>query len=106
MDKDFPIEGKLSDIGIFFITVKTKEGKKITLPSNVFMQKMIRKDDAVWTRLHWTQMIDEMTITTIPVLLGGGVSLFGDLSQRLEFECVESKIYLDRIVQNKFRRKN
>jgi dihydrofolate reductase len=51
-------------------------------------------------------MIDEMTITTIPVLLGGGVSLFGDLSQRLEFECVESKIYLDRIVQNKFRRKN
>jgi small-conductance mechanosensitive channel len=47
MDKDFPIEGKLSDIGIFFITVKTKEGKKITLPSNVFMQKMIRKDDAV-----------------------------------------------------------
>ncbi|MFZ6053023.1 mechanosensitive ion channel domain-containing protein [Halocola ammonii] len=46
MDKDFPVEGKLSDIGIFFITIKTKEGRKVTIPSNVFMQKMIRKEDA------------------------------------------------------------
>lgn len=47
MDKEYPIEGKLSDIGIFFITIKTKEGKKITIPSNVFMQKMIKKEDAL-----------------------------------------------------------
>lgn len=45
MDKDYPIEGTLSDIGIFFIIIKTKEGKKITIPSNVFMQKMIKKED-------------------------------------------------------------
>ncbi len=42
MDKDYPIEGTLSDIGIFFIIIKTKDGKKITIPSNVFMQKMIK----------------------------------------------------------------
>ncbi len=47
MDKDYQIEGKLSDIGIFFITIKTKEDKKITIPSNVFMQKMIKKEEAV-----------------------------------------------------------
>lgn len=47
MDKDFQIEGKLSDIGIFFIIIKTKDDKKITIPSNVFMQKMIRKDETV-----------------------------------------------------------
>ena len=47
MDKDYQIEGKLSDIGIFFIIIKTKENKKITLPSNVFMQKMIRKEESV-----------------------------------------------------------
>ena len=47
MDKDFQIEGKLSDIGIFFITIKTKDNEKITVPSNVFMQKMIRKEETV-----------------------------------------------------------
>jgi small-conductance mechanosensitive channel len=45
IDKDYKIEGKLSDIGIFFIIIKTKENKKITIPSNVFMQKMIKKED-------------------------------------------------------------
>ena len=45
MDKDFQIEGKLSDIGIFFIVIKTNENKKITIPSNVFIQKMIRKEE-------------------------------------------------------------
>ena len=45
IDKDFHIEGELSDIGIFFITIKTKENKKITVPSNVFMQKMIKKEN-------------------------------------------------------------
>ncbi|MEZ5198347.1 MAG: mechanosensitive ion channel [Bacteroidales bacterium] len=47
MDKEFPIEGKLSDIGIFFIIIKTKDDKKITIPSNVFMQKMIRKEETI-----------------------------------------------------------
>jgi small-conductance mechanosensitive channel len=45
MEKDYEIEGELSDIGIFFITIKTKEGKKITMPSNIFLQKMIKKED-------------------------------------------------------------
>ncbi len=47
LDKDFQIEGTLSDIGIFFVILKTKENKKITIPSNVFMQKMIQKDGDV-----------------------------------------------------------
>ncbi len=45
MDKDYPIEGRLSDIGIFFIIIKTADNKKITIPSNVFMQKMVKKED-------------------------------------------------------------
>jgi len=45
IDKDYQIEGRLSDIGIFFIIIKTKENKKITIPSTVFMQKMIKKED-------------------------------------------------------------
>ncbi|MCO6499683.1 MAG: mechanosensitive ion channel [Vicingus serpentipes] len=42
MDKDYPIEGRISDIGLFFVILKTTDEEKITLPSNVFVQKMIK----------------------------------------------------------------
>ena len=50
-------------------------------------------------------LIDEIVITVIPVLLGAGVSLFGDLEHQLEFECVETKLFLQAIVQNHYHRK-
>lgn len=50
-------------------------------------------------------LINDMTITIIPILLGGGSPLFSDLPNELEFECTNSKIYLDKIVQNKYKRK-
>lgn len=50
-------------------------------------------------------LIDEMTITIIPYLLGAGIPLFSELQKRLEFECVDTKIYLEKIVQNRFIRK-
>lgn len=43
LDKDYNIEGKISDIGIFFLTIKTNDNEEITMPSNVFMQKLVRK---------------------------------------------------------------
>jgi len=43
IDKDFNIEGRVSDIGLFFVILKTKEGDIISIPSNVFIQKMIKK---------------------------------------------------------------
>ncbi|MDR6923717.1 MULTISPECIES: dihydrofolate reductase family protein [Chryseobacterium] len=50
-------------------------------------------------------LIDEMTITVIPYLLGAGIPLFGDLPEMLEFECTDTKIFLNSIVQNHFTRK-
>ena len=43
LDKDYSIEGKINDIGIFFVIIKTAEGEKITIPSNIFTQKMIKR---------------------------------------------------------------
>ena len=43
MDKEFNIEGRVNDIGVFFLSIKTDDGDQITLPSNVFMQKMVKK---------------------------------------------------------------
>lgn len=47
-------------------------------------------------------LIDQMTITRIPVLLGAGIPLFGPLNHPLEFTCVDTRIYLNAIVQNTF----
>jgi dihydrofolate reductase len=49
-------------------------------------------------------LIDEMTITTIPILLGGGFHLFADLSQPLDFACTSTAIFLDKVVQKCFKK--
>ncbi|MFT6924294.1 MAG: small-conductance mechanosensitive channel [Crocinitomicaceae bacterium] len=43
MDKDYPVEGRISAIGLFFVTLKTKDGEEVSLPNNVFLQKMIKR---------------------------------------------------------------
>lgn len=43
IDRDYEIEGRVSDVGFFFIRLKTAEGEEIILPNNIFMQKMIKK---------------------------------------------------------------
>lgn len=47
-------------------------------------------------------LIDDLVITTIPVLLGGGTRLFGELPDQLKFKCIRSVRYLDCIVQSHF----
>ena len=51
-----------------------------------------------------SDLIDQMVITIIPILLGSGTPLFSELSSPLNFECYESNVYLNKIVQNHFRR--
>lgn len=43
LDKDYPITGKIIDIEIFFVTIKTPEEEIVTIPNNVFIQKMIQQ---------------------------------------------------------------
>lgn len=43
LDKDYQIEGKISDIGMFFMIIKSTEGDQISIPTNVFMNKMVKK---------------------------------------------------------------
>jgi small-conductance mechanosensitive channel len=47
MDKEYDIEGRISDIGLFFVTLKSKENDSIEIPNSVFLYKMIKKKKVI-----------------------------------------------------------
>ena len=49
-------------------------------------------------------LIDEMIITDIPILLGGGDRLFGQLNDHLLFELAGSEVLLGHLVKKHYRR--
>lgn len=68
--------------------------KNLYIDGSVTIQNFLEED-----------LIDEMIITTVPILLGGGYKLFGLLDQPIEFELVSSKTILKSLVQNTYKRK-
>ncbi len=48
-------------------------------------------------------LIDELIITQIPIVLGGGFHLFGDLPQRLKLEHCGTKIFDNGMVQSRYK---
>jgi dihydrofolate reductase len=51
-------------------------------------------------------LIDELIITRLPILLGGGTLLFGNLPRHLIFDLVETDVLLDAMVVSHYRRKS
>lgn len=50
-------------------------------------------------------LIDEMTITTVPVLLGSGIPLFGDAGRRLMFTSKDTRRFSNGVCQAMYIRK-
>ena len=51
-------------------------------------------------------LIDEMRITTLPIILGNGIPLFGDIKNRLTFELKSSTIIANQLVFSIYNRKD
>ncbi len=48
-------------------------------------------------------LVDELTITVIPILLGAGIPLFGLLDGDVNLSCIDTKQYDFGVVQLKYR---
>jgi len=51
-------------------------------------------------------LIDDMIITKIPILLGGGSPLFSELPMELKFELIRTTTFLNQVTQTHYKRLN
>jgi len=70
------INGELNDV---VVQLKEKGFGNLYIDGGVTIQNFLRQD-----------LIDEMIITTIPIVLGGGIPLFGAMDKSLMFKCIAS----------------
>ncbi|WP_298495775.1 dihydrofolate reductase family protein [uncultured Algibacter sp.] len=89
--KAFLIKGTLS---VILNQIRKKGFHKLYIDGGTTIRNFLKED-----------LIDEMVLTTIPILLGGGSSLFTELPNELNFELIETKTYLNQITQNHYKRK-
>lgn len=90
-DKVTLVQGELSDI----VAQLNQQGlQRLYIDGGKTVQSFLQAD-----------LIDEMTITTIPVLLGEGISLFGALPKALKFQNVKCQHQLNYLATNTYVRK-
>ena len=89
-DKVELIKGSITEV---LEEIHVREFPRLYIDGGLTIQNFLKED-----------LIDEMTITTIPIVLGGGSPLFSILPKELKFNLVESKVFLNDIVQNKYQR--
>jgi dihydrofolate reductase len=66
--------------------------KGIYLDGGVTIQRFLREG-----------LVDEMTITIIPILIGEGLPLFGELAKDGKLELINSRSFTNGFVQNKYK---
>ncbi|MCW8328935.1 dihydrofolate reductase family protein [Photobacterium sp. SDRW27] len=89
-DKVFLVKGSLEKV---IKQINDQGYQDLYIDGGITIQNFLKQD-----------LIDEMIITTIPVLLGGGAPLFGDLASPLQFKHIKSEKLIDAIVQNQYLR--
>jgi len=89
-DKVFSVKGTLSEV---LATIHSNGHHNLYIDGGKTIQSFLNED-----------LIDELVISTFPILLGGGASLFGETTAPLNFELVDTKVHLGQIVKNHYKR--
>ena len=98
--RDLPVPADLPDKierlhlspGELIGELQSRDIRQIYLDGGVTLQRFLRAG-----------LVDEMTITTIPVLIGEGLPLFGALDRDVRVELLRSQSFKNGFVQNKYR---
>ena len=88
--KAFLVKGTLTEI---LDQIHNKGFSRLYIDGGTTIQNFLKED-----------LIDELVLSTIPVLLGGGSPLFSKLSDKLKFELIGTKTYLNQITQSHYKR--
>jgi dihydrofolate reductase len=72
--------------------LQSRDIRHIYLDGGVTIQRFLRAG-----------LVDEMTITTIPILIGGGLPLFGALDKDVKVELLRSQSFNNGYVQNRYK---
>jgi dihydrofolate reductase len=75
-------------------TIHTKGFYSLYIDGGKTVQNFLKED-----------LIDELRITTIPVVLGDGIPLFDVLTTPLEFTHLKTEVFLNELVQSHYVRK-
>jgi len=89
-DKIFLVKGDLKNV---VNSLNLKGFNNLYIDGGITIQNFLKED-----------LIDEITITTIPILLGGGIRLFGELEIPLSFTCIKSEQLISSISQSHYLR--
>ncbi|NKI26964.1 dihydrofolate reductase [Arenibacter sp. 6A1] len=75
-------------------SIHEKGYKNLYIDGGLTIQSFLKED-----------LIDELIITTIPIVLGEGIPLFGEIPRSLVFEHLSSEVFLYQIVQSSYKGK-
>lgn len=89
-DKVTLLQGKETDV---LNTIHKKGFKNLYIDGANVVQNFLKQD-----------LIDELRLTTIPIVLGDGITLFDVLPKTLKFEHVKTEVFYNQIVQSFYKR--
>jgi len=84
------VSGKPKDV---LSIINNKGYNKLYIDGGATIQGFLEED-----------LIDDLIISKIPILLGGGAKLFSELPKEISFEHIETKVLLGHIVQSHYSR--
>lgn len=90
-DKAFLVKGSLEEV---LESIHQQGFQHLYIDGGTTVQSFLAED-----------LIDELRITQVPILLGKGIPLFGELKQPLQWEHIQTVVYLEQLVQSHYRRK-